>query len=198
MVVEPISSSLPKAVVSSRLDREYGVLARPEDYDELEKRIRPRSWERLSKKTANRLKALMQATAEGLGVSRFAYCELPILWVVDRKGNVLFGLEEIVEVSTEDFVLPRLRNTKVARGHKRLGHPALLAGDDPEARGRIGGEILYDVRAKKPAWTITNASGRYGTIRGRQPDHLSNVAKKFREHGIELQEVFYPPSRRQR
>ena len=70
---------------------------KPNACDDLEKRTRPRSRERLDTDAAKRLKALMKATDQGLGVSRYTYCELPILWVADKDGEVWFGLEEIVD-----------------------------------------------------------------------------------------------------
>jgi hypothetical protein len=194
MTIESSPAAAPSAPPPTpNLDELYGGLASPNPFEELERRVRPRSRERLDAQTAKRLKTLMTATDEGLGVSRYTFCELPILWVTDKNGEVWFGLEEVVDETTDEFALPRLRQASVAAGFKRLGHPALLSDHDPGARGRIGGEILYDVRARPPTWAITNASGRYGTIKGRRPEHLSNVAKKFRDYGIELRETFYPP-----
>lgn len=93
-----------------------------------------------------------------------------------------------MDATTGQFVFPRIRQTEVSKRHQRLGHPALLRDTDLRARGRISGEILYDLKLK--TWVITNGSGRYGMIPGRTAEHLSNVAAKFEEHGITLKEDF--------
>ena len=113
---------------------------------------------------------------------------MPILWVVDAEGKFWFSIEEIVNSTTREFVLPRLRNFAVVDGSQRLGHPALIGG----AAGRIGGEIIFDLNSEPSAWYITNASGRYGMCNGRTEEHLSNASENFSEYGIRLKEAFYP------
>jgi hypothetical protein len=167
----------------------FGKLFKPKRVDPVEANVRPRSLQRLCESTAKWLKAFMKATEDGLGVTQWVYCELPILWVVDEIGDIWFAVEEIVSTKSHDFVLPRIRNTITSSEHSRLGHPALLSAGP----GRIGGEILFDVRADVPAWFITNASGRYGLLPGRRPVHLANIAQRFREHGITLKEQFIAP-----
>jgi hypothetical protein len=143
MALQPTAVPTPAAQPPGPdLDELYGGLVKPNACDDLEKRTRPRSRERLDTDAAKRLKALMKATDQGLGVSRYTYCELPILWVADKDGEVWFGLEQIVDEGTQEFMLPRLRQTAVAAGRKRLGHPAFLASDDPDAKTTVKTENL--------------------------------------------------------
>jgi hypothetical protein len=142
----------------SNLDKLFGVPEIPERRDDLEKAICPQSRERLNKETAERLLALMTATEKGLGVSRFVYCELPILWATDKNGDVWIAVEEVVDATTGQFVFPRIRQTEVSKGHKRLGHPALLRDTDVHARGRIIKNLGYHERL----WTVWHDSGTNG------------------------------------
>jgi hypothetical protein len=177
------------ATGAQNLDAIFGELLEPGRVDPLESSVQPLSLQRLDVGTAKWLKAFMQATESGLGVTRFVYCELPILWVTDKAGDIWFAVEEIVTADTHEFVRPRLRNASFETKYHRLGHPALLRAE----AGRIGGEILFDVRADQPAWFITNGSGRYGLRPGRLPMHLSGANRKFQEHGITLKELFIEP-----
>jgi hypothetical protein len=175
---------------AQNLDAVFGELLEPQRVDPLERSIRPLSLQCLDADTAKLLRAFMQATESGLGVTKFVYCELPILWVVDRAGHIWFAVEEVVTADTHEFVRPLFRRTQVGPEYRRLGHPALLRG---KKAGRIGGEILFDARAKLPAWFITNGSGRYGLREGRLRAHLRAVNRKFQEHGITLNEDFIEP-----
>jgi hypothetical protein len=174
---------------AQNLDDIFGELLEPGRVDPSESSVQPSSLQRLDVDTAKWLKAFMQATEDGLGVTRFVYCELPILWVADKTGAIWFAVEEIITADTHEFVRPRLRNVSFETKYHRLGHPALVRGE----AGRIGGEILFDVRAEQPDWFITNGSGRYGLRPGRLPEHLRGASQKFQEHGISLREQFIEP-----
>lgn len=188
MTIEPSETDRISSVPDPDLAALFGELLAPERVDPSESSVRPSSLQRLDLDSAGRLRAFMQATEDGLGVTRFVYSELPILWVADRDGEILFAIEEIIDADSREFLLPRLGAAKLTVKQHRLGHPALLAGGP----GRIGGEILFDLRAPSPTWYITNSSGRYGHRPDRAPEHLTNVARKFQEHGIILRELFIP------
>jgi hypothetical protein len=183
-----LGTETEKSLALTTLSDQLGELLEPTRVDELEAEIKPQSLQKLTPETAKWLLQFMKATEEGLGVTRYVYCELPILWVVDKNGDIWFAVEEIVSIVSRQFSIPRLRNTGITDGHARLGHPALLGASS----GRIGGEIIFDVRAKHPSWFISNASGRYGLRRGRRPEHLSKAREKFDSHGINLSEHFIP------
>ena len=186
MTLNPVRTELP-AIPAQDLDAVFGELLTPEKVDPFEASIRPLSLQCLDANTGEWLKAFMQATEAGLGVTRFVYCEIPILWVVDNLGDIWFAVEEIITADTQEFIRPRFRRgDPITTNYHRLGHPALL-GAQP---GRIGGEILFDARAKTPAWFITNGSGRYGLREGRLPAHLTAAKQKFQNHGITLTEDF--------
>jgi hypothetical protein len=168
------------------LDLHFGLAIPPKRMDPIEFKVQPLSLERLTSRTAELLKQLMVVAEHGLGVARFAYAVVPILWVIDTKGTLWFALEELIEIDTGKFLFPRVRDAPVDTKHQRLGHPALVKG----ANGRIAGEIFFDIRADVPAWVITNGSGRYGTREGRTATQLSNVSQQFAQHGIRLREKF--------
>jgi hypothetical protein len=176
------------------LDALFGEALHPERTDSLERLHPPRSLHRLDAETADMLRQLMEITERGFGATRYVYCELPILWIVDRDGILWFSVEEIIKEDTLEFVRPRLRNVQVEDRYQRLGHPALIKGD----HGRIGGELLFDVGAPEPGWYLTNGSGRYGLREGRIAAHLSNAARKFGSYGITLREFFIPVKMRAR
>jgi hypothetical protein len=172
------------------LDATFGEALPPLRTDPLESEIVPRSRQKLDASSAKLLGELMHATAAGLGVSKFVYSELPILWVVDEAGELWFAVEEVVKAETGEFVFPRFRNTSIEReAQQRLGHPALIGGGS----GRIGGEIIFDVASEEPGWFITNGSGRYGLRDGRTRSHLNSVKSRFEVFGIDLRTQFYAP-----
>ena len=168
------------------LDLLYGECLAPNRVDGIECLVSPQSMHALDASSAAPLSLLMKAAEAGLGVVKYVYCEMPILWVVDRNGKLWFAVEEIVEETTKRFFQARLRGLKVPEGYSRLGHPALIKG----AEGRIGGEILFDT--ENSGWYITNASGRYGLVKGRQEVHLRNVRSLFSEFRNRTERVFYP------
>jgi len=149
----------------------------------------PRSLHKLDSFSASLLKELFDTAEQGLGTTRFVYCELPILWVIDATGTLWFSIEEIVEIATREFSWPRLRRTFVAEGYEKLGHPALIGGFE----GRIGGELLFDNEADPPCWYMTNRSGRYGLRPGRTAQHLANAAKLLAGYGIRVEIFFIRP-----
>ncbi|MBR0900970.1 hypothetical protein JQ616_38945 [Bradyrhizobium tropiciagri] len=180
----------PPVLADASLNAKYGDAVEPVRVDPLEAKMQPHSLHELSKASARLLKDFMTVTEKGLGVTRFVYCELPILWVVDVDGRIWFAVEEIIDEATLEFVMPRLRNSAVMEGKQRLGHPALIKA----APGRIGGEILFDPKlGLSGEWVISNSSGRYGLCEGRTSDHLTNAAKAFSEYGIKLHEFFLMP-----
>jgi hypothetical protein len=108
MTIEPEMTT----VETPDLSAIFGELLEPPYFDDLERDVRPRSLQLLNDETAKWLKAFMEATEKGLGVTRYVYCELPILWVVDSAGQILLSVEEVVETEhPHEFVRPRLRNT---------------------------------------------------------------------------------------
>ena len=161
----------------------------PARLDPGEDKLRPLSLHKLDEVTAALLNRLLTVTIDGLGTSAYVYCEVPILWVIDQAGDLWFSIEEIVsaEISGE-FLQPRVRHSAVVDGTHRLGHPSLIAGQS----GRIGGEIIYDPAFPDPAWYISNGSGRYGLVKGRKPEHLTNAKRLFSAFGINFREDFQP------
>lgn len=190
MEVLGLQKSTPAA--SSDLDALYGAMVIPKKVDQKEGELSPRSLHILDDSSASLLKDLTSITERGLGVSAYVYCELPILWIIDANGKILFALEEVVHTETNEFALPRLRNTDVKDGFARLGHPSLVSA----MPARIAGEILFDVRADVPRWFITNASGRYGIGHDRTKEHLEEVCRCFEEYGIALEPYFIHPVER--
>src|SRR5262245_62045558 len=135
---------------SADLDELYGPALPPVDVGLLEAKVRPSSLQRLMPDTADQLKELMRLAEQGLGVAKYVYGALPILWVIDDGGEVWIAVEEIIDERSGAFVRPRLAATaRPDSPFHRLGHPALLSGRN----GRIGGEILLDIRADPPVWT---------------------------------------------
>ncbi|WP_439551820.1 hypothetical protein [Falsiroseomonas sp.] len=173
------------------LDALYGVPLDPTRVDDHERTRKPRSLVRLDAASAVRLRLLVVAAQQGLGVARYVYSELPILWVIDQGGTLWFALEEVIDAATHAFVSPRLRGTPTTPSQQRLGHPALLGGE----KGRIGGEIIFDLGERPYRWFITNASGRYGLRAGREHIHLENAAKLFSGHDIDVVASFIQPRR---
>lgn len=190
MTSSVIEATIPK---DRDLDALFGMLVSPGKVDPKEKSVLPRSLQKLETTSGGLLRQLMEVTERHLGVSAYVYCELPILWIVDDRGEVWFSLEEVVNEETDEFAIPRLRDSAVANGYARLGHPSLVSAN----AARIAGEILFDVRADKPSWYITNASGRYGIGHDRREEHLVEVRRLFEEFGIILlQQFIYPRKQR--
>ena len=151
MTLEPGNADEAALPQQQDLDALFGELLQPHRVDPLEAQVSPKSMQRLAAHSAELLRAFMNATERGLGVTSYVYCALPILWVADQNGDVLFAVEEVVVEDTREFAFPRLPRFRVEQNYQRLGHPALLAGGP----GRIGGEIVFDVRAQPAAaWYI--------------------------------------------
>nr|AOO94063.1 hypothetical protein [Rhizobium leguminosarum bv. trifolii] len=156
----------------------------------------PRSLQILSEETAPALKLLIDA-APRLPLVEVVHATAPILWLVDRDGNVRFSMEEVIDRDTRSlhFVLPRngppLRSTE-----ERLGHPALLdLGAAVTKAARIGGELIYDPFRDRAPWVLSNSSGRYGKRPHITGEHLENVNAIFAEFGISLHTFFiYTPA----
>lgn len=182
------------------LDALYGsCLPYQRDASEAELGVMPRSLQILDAQSAPALKGYLESTGELL-LPQVVHWTTPILWLIDKKGDIRFAMEEVVARDTGalTFVLPRngppLRETDV-----RLGHPALLepvnAGETKSAR--IGGEIIYDpVRQSKDAWVLTNNSGRFGKRPHITRAHLENAKNAFMGFGISLRTFFIYTSER--
>ncbi|MBX4919989.1 hypothetical protein HJA76_09735 [Rhizobium bangladeshense] len=179
------------------LDEKFGqCLPFQRDASEAELAWQPRSLQVLSNETAPALKTLIDATV-AQPLTQVVHATTPILWLVDREGNVRFAMEEVLnrETGSLNFVLPKnsppLRETEV-----RLGHPALLDPGIPETKmARIGGELNYDPFEGKRPWVLTNNSGRYGKRPHITDEHLENVNDIFAGFGISLRTFFlYTPA----
>ena len=171
------------------LDSLFGLSVSPAKVGPKERELLPRSLHTLDEASAPLLRELISVTQRGLGVSQYVYCELPILWIVNEGGKILFSLEEIVDNQTNEFALPRLRNYKIGSQYARLGHPSLVSAEP----ARIAGEIIFDIRADEPCWYITNGSGRYGIGHDRTDLHLNEVCRRFSQYGITLTPFFIVP-----
>ncbi len=150
---------------------------------DVEKKFRPSTVQVLSDATAESLRQYLNAAYDIL-VPTAMHARCAVLWLVDEKGAIWFAAEEIVNVNTGEFVAVRSKaNFGKIEGTEKLGHPALLAGANKNAR--IGGEILFD--RKHNRWVINNSSGRYGIRPGQKTEHLVAVGKRFNEFGINLE-----------
>jgi len=177
----------PPETINRNLDDIFGEAVAPKYIDEAEKIKKPNSVQKLETNTAQLLLELMKTVENGLGVSEFVYSRVPILWVVDEQGEIWFSLEEIYDSTSENYLFANSKNNKNHDNYLKLGHPALIDGRS----GRIGGELIFD-NFNNPRWTISNASGRYGLIKGRKEEHLTSVAKEFNRFKIKLSEQFLP------
>lgn len=97
---------------------------------------------------------------------------LDILWILQDDGRIVVALENIDNV--------------------KLGHPTLAAygkslrpGEIPTAR--FGGEVRY----KSGSWVINRSSGRYSANVDVTADDLEQVAKAFREFGLDMVTDFF-------
>lgn len=122
-------------------------------------------------------------------MAELLFREMPILWLVDEAGAIVFALEEVVSVDTGSVQYPRFRKLRVNDPYGKLGHPALVGSP---FRARIGGELFYDPGPGFACWVLTNRSGRYGINLGRTPRQLENVATVFQAHGIQARPYFIP------
>lgn len=174
---------------SRDLDELFGSVITPPAHKvaKEERSKRPLSLGTLTTQTASQLQELMRSAETGLGVCRFVYARVPILWVADRRGDIRIAVEEVYETTELEYLGPRATSYSLTVNEFRLGHPSLL--DD--AAGRIAGEIIFDTGDE--LWKITNASGRYGLRPGRSEAHLRNVCTVFRNHGIVLVPSFVEP-----
>lgn len=176
------------------LDEEFGPCAPAGGYgvNAIERNYRPQSLQQLTADTAPVLKSYLGTADLGLSVPRILHRTNNILWIVDRRGDLWFAVEEIVDAETGAllYTLPRTK-AKLLRPdeHVKLGHPSLL--QDLDRHARIGGEILWSPRYN--AWTLNNSSGRYGDRKGTTRAHLEAVARKLNHYGIELIVVFWEP-----
>ncbi|MHA7886686.1 hypothetical protein [Roseicyclus sp.] len=144
----------------------------------------------LNAETSPHFRSFLLATSEGIRLLECTYSQLPILWAIDETGHFRFGVEEIITSSSKRLVRPRFVRDPLLEHQKRLGHPALVAGKG----ARISGELWFDPGwgAQRRGWKLTNASGRYGLVETRTPQHLSNVQKLLRDFEIEVDCLFIP------
>ena len=175
----------------TELDVRYGECRVAENVTEAERLIRPESLTKLDEVSAASISAIMVAATSGVNLVKGLFAHLPMLWVVDRHGDIFVALEEVVSVDTFRFLRPKSRRDNMDPiTETRLGHPALV---DERCEARIGGELLYDPGwgVQYEGWYITNASGRFGIGKGPTNDHLRNVASEFGRLGITVKPVFY-------
>jgi hypothetical protein len=140
---------------------------------------------------AARLRRIMEAVQndEGCYLSRCLVSELCLLWVIDKDGSVILGLEEGVTSTERKFPLPRAMveaRPRLWPKESTLGHPALVHCE----QARIGGEFTYDPAHPRGPWLLTNKSGRFGVNLGRTEGELEAAADLFREKGIQVQTFF--------
>ena len=169
----------------------YGVPEAPVPCAEEERLVRPESVQSLNKTTAPLLMSALAATVDGLLALECVYSQLPMLWVIDSKGEMHFAVEEIVTMGSKRLLRPRLVRDVPGVNETRLGHPALIGGAD----GRIGGELCFDPGwgTQRRGWKLTNASGRYGLLEGRTSNHLVNAVKLLEKFSVTgVSPVFYP------
>ncbi len=172
------------------LDAEFGRLEdpqRPTDdppVDTWEQGNRPSSWTELTKGSSTQLRSLMNDVRAGFVAGQVLVNDVVIIWLVTENGGIRFAVEEMVH-NDRPTGLPKLQSFPLTRFSKKLGHPSLVI-DDPQQRGRIGGEIRLRVANGNPYWQINRKSGRYSYQEDRSYIHLKNVADRFRRHGIEL------------
>ena len=181
-------SKLPFA--NPNLDLIYGTLEEPKYCSDEEKVVSPESVELLNSRSATLLRALMETATRELGPSVATFSQLPFLWVINKSGQMVFSVEEIVTDGSKRFVRPRLRRDQPVQGETRLGHPSLVGG----LPARIGGELYFDPGwGHEPrGWKLTNGSGRYGLRKGREVSHLLNVVDLLRSHNIDVRPNFIP------
>jgi UDP-3-O-[3-hydroxymyristoyl] N-acetylglucosamine deacetylase len=191
----PITQREPQNVVqlpfaNPNLDLMYGTLVEPEYCSDEERVISPESIELLDSKSATLLRALMETAVRELGPSVATFSQLPFLWVINKSGQMVFSIEEIVSDGSKRFIRPRLRRDQPLQGETRLGHPSLVDGQP----ARIGGELYFDPGwGHEPrGWKITNGSGRYGLREGREVSHLLNVVDLLRSHNVDVRPNFIP------
>jgi hypothetical protein len=158
-----------------------------------EQRLAPLSLQLLDNTTAPLLLAYLSSARNGLKIPAVNHSVLPILWVIDGSGRFRFALEEVVDITNEQFMFPLSRHLATPDGHAKLGHPALLPPDDKTAR--LAGELLFDPDFGQHGWVISNKSGRYGLVSGVTRPHLSAVVRRLADFGIRVDEYFLPPRR---
>lgn len=167
------------------LDQLYGHSFVPEkDVSAAEKAFTPQSRDKLTEKSASLLRAHMETTTSGLLLSQVVHGCSPILWLMDRGGQIWFALEEVVSVDRGKTACAYPRSGlrfKLPDTHTRLGHPSLLDGDKT---ARIAGEIIFDPLFGNHGWVISNSSGRYGIVKHRQRTHLDHVNREFSKFGL--------------
>jgi hypothetical protein len=103
---------------SDTLDDMFGEALSPPKMDPIENRLLPRSLHELDSRSSELLRLLMSATERGLGVSRYVYSKIPILWVIDQLGRLWFALEEMVNLADESFLYPSVDRTSFQDLHK--------------------------------------------------------------------------------
>jgi hypothetical protein len=161
--------------------------------------IRPlnglKSWEdderllryELNQASARQLSKLLSTAAEG-GFLLSIATAVTIIWVVTERGDMVFALEETIEVGGKSR-RPRMRGVPLDGTVKPLGHPLLVDG----ATARIAGELRLDTTAidGQLVWILNNRSGRYGLHNTRTQMHLENVAELLRRYGIPVETEFF-------
>ncbi|EUB97264.1 hypothetical protein PMI07_000840 [Rhizobium sp. CF080] len=158
-----------------------------------ERHFSPQSLQRLDEDTAPLIRRYMELACDGLRLPGVLHRTHPMLWLIDKPGDVWTAIEEVIDAETGAYLYPLSRSQSSKPGHVRLGHPSLVIARNKHAR--IGGEIKYSAAANK--WIISNRSGRYGTRPNQTQAHLAAAASRFMEFDIELTVSFWQPGNSQ-
>lgn len=172
----------------------FGTLILPQRPDQRlaveqwERDFAPDSLSRLDDDSARSLKQTMEEISSGWTLGRVLTYDIIIIWVVDRRGDIWFAIEELV-LNDMPTGRPKHQTLELTSTFPKLGHPALVNC----ARARVAGEIYFDTGDDPPVWKISNNSGRYGRLPSRTRAHLNNVADHFRSFRIDLTPHFIDP-----
>lgn len=106
----------------------------------------------------------------------------PMLWSVGMGAPLILGPHTLLPDPDPETGKER-----------RLGHPALVAGEkDPESGewvwgklARVSGELRWDTRSQR--FYIINQSGRYSRHPDRGMDQMINVAEHFEKSGLPVE-----------
>jgi hypothetical protein len=169
------------------LDDQFGVCIDPGRVHPCETTHTPASLFRLELQGAKKLRALMRLVEGGFYLSHCLFTEFNLLWVINKNGEVILGLEEgVTEATKSGFPLPR---AFLANQSQKLGHPALVRCKP----ARIGGELVFDPTEPGGSWVLSNKSGRFGLTPDRRPEHLDNVVSLFQKNRIAVTPLFLSP-----
>jgi len=167
--------------MSDDLDSQFGPVIPPQSgLKPWEIRETLRKYD-LNQASAQELTQLLMLAQNG-SIGQSIFKAITFIWVVSEPGDVIFALEEVVDLQGTART-PRMRGIPLNASVKPLGHPLLVGG----IGARIGGELyLDDDSSGGLTWILDNKSGRYGTHRSRTPTHLENAAELFRRYRVSV------------